>query len=109
MKPKLQFLEQEISTTTKERIKKEAGLCSFTITPKQWRECCPEKRGNKRDYANVHQLVCLVNLESLNAHFIDQELSQVERLLRLNEVAIRQMQILLANETSLMLGDNSDG
>ena len=109
IKPKLQLLEQEISGTTKEGIKKEAGLYCFPLATKQWCECRPEVKGNMRDHPNVNQLLCLAKLESLKAHFIDQELSQADRLLRLNDVAIRKMQILLANETLLMLGDNSDG
>ena len=53
--------------------------------------------GNLRDYADVTQLICLANLESLNAEFIRQELLQSERLLRLNEIAIIQMKSLLGN------------
>ncbi len=53
-----------------------------------------------RDHANVHQLVCLANLESMNAHFIDQELKQSERLVKLNELAIRQMRILVKNQAA---------
>jgi hypothetical protein len=46
------------------------------------------------DYANVSQLVCLSNLENLNAHFIAEGLSQATRLQRLNQIAIQQMQLL---------------
>ncbi len=53
--------------------------------------------GNLRDYADVTQLICLANLESLNAEFIRQKLSQSERLLHLNEIAIVQMKSLLGN------------
>ena len=61
-----------------------------------------------RDHANVHQLVCLANLESLNAYFIEQGLSQVERVVKLNELAIREMHILTANQTSLApMNDNT--
>ncbi len=55
----------------------------------------PEIKGNMHDHANVHQLVCLANLESMNVHFIVEGLSQSERLVKLNELAIRQMRILL--------------
>ncbi|SFJ93979.1 KilA-N domain-containing protein [Methylophaga sulfidovorans] len=91
-------------------FKKEAGLKSSTLTPKQWRESNSDTKGNMRDHANLHQLVCLANLESLNAHIIEQKKGQSERLVRLNEVAIRQMQILLSNENALMLqGDSNNG
>lgn len=86
------------------------NVALFGITAKQWRESNPDTKGNMRDHANVHQLVCLANLESLNAHFIDQKVGQSERLVRLNEVAIRQMQILLSNENALLLqGDSNNG
>jgi len=86
------------------------NVALFGITAKQWRDSNPDTKGNMRDHANVHQLVCLANLESLNAHFIEQGLSQAERLVRLNEVAIRQMQILLSNEKALILrGEVGDG
>ena len=83
------------------------NVALFGITAKQWRESYPDTTDNMRDHANVHQLVCLANLESLNAHFIQQGLGQAERLVRLNEVAIRQMQILLANQPVLKLSDNN--
>jgi hypothetical protein len=50
-------------------------------------------------YANVHQLVCLANLESLNAHFISEGLSQAQRVEKLNKVAISQMQILTRDDS----------
>ena len=91
-------------------FRKEAVLNSVTLTPKQWRESNPDTKGNMREHANVHQLVCLASLESLNAHIIEQKKGQSERLVRLNEVAIRQMQILLSNENAPMLqGDSNDG
>jgi hypothetical protein len=52
-----------------------------------------------RDYCDVYQLVCLANLETLNAEFVKMGLSQRERLLKLNEIAIRQMKALLVNNT----------
>lgn len=86
------------------------NVALFGITAKEWRDANPDVKGNMRDHANVHQLVCLANLESLNAHFIEQGQSQADRIVKLNEVAIRQMQILLANETSAMLAQkNSNG
>jgi len=70
------------------------NVALFGITAKQWRDGNPNLKGNIRDHANVHQLVCLANLESLNAHFIDQGLDQAERLPNLNKLAIKQMTIL---------------
>jgi len=59
-----------------------------------WREANHDKKGNIRDYADVSQLVCLSNLENLNALFINEGLSQEIRLERLNKIAIQQMRIL---------------
>lgn len=69
----------------------------FGLTAKEWDEANPEKKGNIRDYADVTQLVCLSNLESLNAEFIREGLSQDKRLVRLNETAIFQMKSLIRN------------
>lgn len=69
----------------------------FGMTAKEWRDKNPKKEGNVRDYSDVTQLVCLANLEVLNAEFIEQKLSQSVRLLRLNEIAISQMSSLLGN------------
>lgn len=70
------------------------NMALFGKTAKQWRDENPDKKGNVRDYANVSQLVCLANLETLNAHFIQQELAQDERLRLLNNTAIQQMRLL---------------
>jgi len=72
----------------------------FGMTAKEWRDKNPKKEGNIRDYADVTQLVCLANLESLNAEFIKSSLPQNERLLKLNEIAISQMKSL-ANNASI--------
>lgn len=66
----------------------------FGMTAKQWRDSHPDLKGNIRDYANVSQLVCLSNLENLNAAFINEGMSQAERLTKLNAIAISQMEIL---------------
>jgi len=66
----------------------------FGMTAKQWRDKNPELKGNVRDYANASQLVCLSNLESLNAVFVNEKLPQEERMTKLNAVAINQMKIL---------------
>lgn len=73
------------------------NVALFGMTAKNWRNKNSNKDGNIRDYADVFQLVCLANLETLNAEFIRQGISASERLLRLNEIAIVQMQSLLSN------------
>lgn len=70
------------------------NMALFGKTARQWRDENPGKEGNIRDYANVTQLVCLVNLENLNAVWIEEGLPQPVRLQRLNLVAIQQMQLL---------------
>ena len=70
------------------------NMALFGMTAKQWRDSHPELKGNIRDYANVSQLVCLSNLENLNAVFISEGMSQAERLAKLNAIAISQMEIL---------------
>lgn len=64
------------------------------MTAQEWREANPDKKGNIRDYANINELICLSNLESLNAVFINDGIPQGERLLKLNRVAISQMRVL---------------
>lgn len=70
------------------------NMALFGKTAKQWREENPNKKGNVRDDSNVTQLVCLANLETLNAHWIEQNLPQAERLQLLNNTAIQQMRLL---------------
>lgn len=73
------------------------NMALFGKTAKQWRDENPGSKGNIRDEANASQLVCLANLETLNAHFIHQGLAQAERLKLLNQTAIQQMKLLLAD------------
>lgn len=73
------------------------NVALFGKTAKQWRDENPGKKGNIRDYANISQLVCLTNLENLNAVFINDGLPQSERLVKLNQIAISQMKILLTD------------
>ncbi len=75
------------------------NMALFGKTAKQWRDENPEEKGNIRDFANVSQLVCLANLENLNAHFIHEGMGQAERLERLNQIAIQQMRLLLEDRT----------
>lgn len=70
------------------------NMALFGMTAKQWRDRNPNSKGNIRDYANVSQLVCLSNLENLNAVFINEGMPQSERLAKLNAIAISQMEIL---------------
>jgi hypothetical protein len=70
------------------------NMALFGMTARQWREKNPEEKGNIRDYAEISQLVCLSNLENLNAHFIEEGLAQSERLAKLNKIAIHQMKLL---------------
>jgi hypothetical protein len=81
------------------------NMALFGKTAKQWRDENPNKKGNVRDYSNVTQLVCLANLENLNAVFINEGLIQSERLRKLNQIAISQMKILLNNSSSKLLSD----
>jgi hypothetical protein len=75
------------------------NVALFGITAKQWREVNRGAKGNIRDQANGAQLVCLSNMESLNAELIKQGLPQHDRLRKLNAVAIQQMKILSADTT----------
>jgi hypothetical protein len=75
------------------------NMALFGMTAKQWRDENPNEKGNIRDYSNVSQLVCLTNLESLNAVFINEGVQQSERLQKLNQIAISQMKILLIDSS----------
>ena len=70
------------------------NVAMFGMTAKMWREHHPGKNGNIRDYATINELICLSNMENLNAVFIEQGISQGERLIKLNQIAIQQMRIL---------------
>ena len=70
------------------------NVALFGMTAKEWRDSNKDKSGNIRDYANVSQLVCLSNLENLNALFINEGLLQDKRLVKLNQIAIQQMRLL---------------
>jgi hypothetical protein len=75
------------------------NMALFGKTAKQWRDENPDNKGTIRDEANVSQLVCLANLETLNAHFIHQGHAQAERLKILNQTAVHQMKLLLADRS----------
>ena len=82
------------------------NMAMFGMTAKQWREANPGLKGNIRDYATMNQLICLSNLENLNAVFINEGLSQYERLEKLNMIAIQQMKVLENYKNRKMLVDN---
>lgn len=70
------------------------NVAMFGITAKMWRDKNPDLKGNIRDYANINQLICLSNMENLNAVFIEKGMTQSERLIELNKIAIHQMKVL---------------
>ena len=70
------------------------NVAMFGVTAKQWREANPDLKGNIRDYATVNELICLSNMENINAVFIEQGMTQTERLVKLNQIAIHQMRVL---------------
>ena len=75
------------------------NMALFGITAKQWRDANPKAEGNIRDQAGIEQLIVLSNMESINAVLIHNGLSQPERLMQLNKMAITQMKSLLQNST----------
>ncbi|SFT49256.1 KilA-N domain-containing protein [Algoriphagus locisalis] len=77
------------------------NMALFGMTAKQWREANPELKGNIRDYATIEQLVVLSNMESTNALLIHQEMTQYERLIQLNQLAITQMKSLINHRKSV--------
>ena len=70
------------------------NVAMFGMTAKQWREANPTLKGNIRDYATINELICLSNMENINAVLINDGMSQGERLVKLNQIAIQQMQVL---------------
>ena len=70
------------------------NVAMFGQTAKQWREAHPELKGNIRDYASINELICLANMENINAVLIDEGVPQGNRLVRLNQIAINQMRVL---------------
>lgn len=80
------------------------NVALFGHTARQWRDANPKLEGNVRDYASVEQLLVLANMEGMNAEFIHMGLPQGERLKRLNQIAIRQMQVLTAANLKALPG-----
>ncbi len=79
------------------------NVALFGITAKQWRDANPGLKGNIRDYATINELICLSNMENLNAVFINENMLQKERLIKLNQIAIQQMKILQGVENRKIL------
>lgn len=70
------------------------NVAMFGMTAKQWRDANPELKGNIRDYATINELICLSNMENINAVLISDGVPQDQRLIKLNRIAIQQMQVL---------------
>lgn len=79
------------------------NVAMFGVTAKQWRDTHPDLKGNIRDYATINELICLSNMENLNAVFIEQGMQQSERLVKLNQIAIHQMSVLESGDTDRKL------
>ncbi len=79
------------------------NMALFGKTAKEWRDLNPDKKGNMRDYAQINELICLSNLENINALLINENISQQNRLMKLNQIAIQQMLILENVENRKML------
>ena len=78
------------------------NMALFGLTAKQWREKNLEKKGNIRDYASINELICISNMENINAVLIEDGMRQSERLVKLNKIAIHQMSILEERSTSVL-------
>ena len=79
------------------------NVALFGMTAKEWRDNNPEKEGNIRDYATINELICLSNMENINAVLISDGFSQSERLSKLNQIAISQMKVLNETESRKLL------
>jgi len=79
------------------------NIALFGMTAKQWRDTNPDLKGSIRDYATINELICLSNMENINAVFINDKIPQKERLIRLNQIAIHQMSILQDTEKRKLL------
>ena len=79
------------------------NMALFGKTAKQWRDENPDKKGNIRDYASINELICLSNMENINAVLIRDDIPQKDRLVKLNEIAIHQMLVLEEKKEHLYL------
>ncbi len=78
------------------------NVALFGMTAKQWRERNPDKKGNIRDYTSINELICISNMENINAVLIEDGISQNDRLKKLNKIAIHQMLILEEQNTKVL-------
>lgn len=79
------------------------NVALFGMTAKEWRDDNPDLSGNIRDYASINELICLANMESINSVLINEGVLQSDRLARLNEIAINQMEMLANNHSRTLL------
>lgn len=84
------------------------NVAMFGMTAKEWKEQNPELKDNIRDYATINQLICLSNMENLNAVFINDGIPQRERLEKLNKIAIQQMKVLENVDDRKLLTDGAE-
>lgn len=82
------------------------NMALFGMTAKQWRDKNPNKQGNIREYATINELICLANLENINSIYINERIEQSERLIRLNKIAIAQMEILTKTNKNILKENN---
>ena len=94
--PNVGKVEQQIIYATEADV---LNVALFGKTAKQWRDENKNKEGNIRDYSTIEQLLVLANLESMNAEFIRMNLPQSDRLIKLNSIAIQQLQSLVNNQS----------
>jgi len=79
------------------------NVALFGMTAKEWRDQNPDLKGNMRDYATINELICLSNMENINAVLINDNMPQSDRLQKLNAIAIQQMSVLQEVENRKML------
>ena len=104
---KRHLIPEEVTTAQSSIIYAEEAdvlnVAMFGMTAKQWRVSNPDMKGNIRDYATINELICLSNMENINSVLIDEGVPQGERLLKLNRIAIQQMQVLEDNASRKLL------
>ena len=83
------------------------NVAMFGTTARQWREANPELKGNIRDYATINELICLSNMENINAVLINEGIPQGDHLVKLNQVAIQQMRVLEGDGARKLLTDEN--
>ena len=84
------------------------NVAMFGMTAQEWRSANPDKKGNIRYYATITELICLANMEAINSEYINDQIPQAERLMKLNRIAISQMQILSEVSGRKLLADAQD-